>query len=229
MILFIKLVSIKRKLNEFKLKKQGQILPIHDIGKWIEFLSSLSETSTIVEIGTWNGRGSSQAIIRGVQKRNLTSRGSVQVLGFEINKSMFNEANKILHSIDFFEVVFGRLVGIEDLDIVNLSEVEIDWLAQDIEMLNNSPLAINKLPDTIDLLILDGGEFSTYAEFLLLKDRTTQWIVLDDTKVRKCKQILKEIDESSDFELIYQSSERNGTAILRRIPSTSQRNKLSQC
>ena len=68
----------------------------------------------------------------------------------------------------------------------------------------------------IDLLILDGGEFSTYSEFQLLKSRVTKYVVLDDIFTRKCKKILQEVQSSNEFEVIYFSTERNGSAVLYR-------------
>jgi beta-glucosidase/6-phospho-beta-glucosidase/beta-galactosidase len=62
--------------------------------------------------------------------------------------------------------------------------------------------------------LLDGGEFSSYAEYVALKDRVVKWLILDDVNVRKNCRVLKEAIESGDFTQVWKSNERNGTAIL---------------
>jgi hypothetical protein len=197
--------------------RSGQIKKHHEIGKWIEFLSSLSGVNTIVEIGTWNGAGSSMAIARGVVSRPKNDRDHVKVVGYEINPVMAKTARRRLARFSFFDVVFGSLVSLNDLDRSNLTQTEELWLKQDEEWVLGAPNVIDSLPQNLDLLILDGGEFSTVAEFNLLRERVSGWIILDDTNTRKCAEILKMIQSNSEFLMIYESQERNGTAILKRV------------
>jgi hypothetical protein len=55
-------------------------------------------------------------------------------------------------------------------------------------------LFLNKpnLPKVFDVILLDGGEFTTYYEFQLLKNRC-KILMLDDINVDKCKLIVSEI------------------------------------
>jgi hypothetical protein len=202
------------KLRNFR---SGQIRKDHEVGKWIEFLSSLSGVDTIVEIGTWNGAGSSMAIARGVVSRPRKDRDHVKVVGYEINPVMAKNARRRLARFSFFDVVFGSLVSIDDLDRSNLTQTEELWLKQDEAWILGAPNVVNSLPKNLDLLILDGGEFSTLAEFKLIKERVSNWIILDDTNTRKCAEILKIIKSGNEFYLIYESEERNGTAIFKRV------------
>lgn len=48
------------------------------------------------------------------------------------------------------------------------------------------------IPNVFDVILLDGGEFTTYFEFQLLKDRC-RLLLLDDINVDKCKKIVEEI------------------------------------
>jgi hypothetical protein len=197
--------------------RSGQIKKHHEVGKWIEFLASLSGVNTIVEIGTWNGAGSSMAIARGVVSRPKKDRDHVKVVGYEINPIMAKTARRRLARFGFFDVVYGSLVSIDDLDRSNLTQTEEQWLKQDESWILGAPNVINSLPENLDLLILDGGEFSTLAEFNLLKERVSDWIILDDTNTRKCAEILKIIKYGNEVLTIYESKERNGTAILKRV------------
>jgi hypothetical protein len=186
-----------------------------DIGRWILCLSSLSEVNRIVEIGTWNGSGSSRLIAKGVTL-NPAKISRCLVFGLEINASQAKVASNRLRRYEFFKVLHGRIIEESDFDTMSLVGNENQWLQQDLVNLRNSPNVLGYLPDQIDLLILDGGEFSTYSEFHILKSRITKYIILDDIFTRKCKKILDEVKDSNEFELIYCSSERNGTAVLKK-------------
>lgn len=214
-----KLIARKARNFLWKIKnaRSGQINNSHEIGKWISLLSSLSNVNTIVEIGTWNGRGSSKSICRGVMSRNKSKRQLVRVFGYEINPTMVQSARRALKKYKFFEVIYGSVVTTQALDRTNLGEVEKIWLNQDEDWMRSAPNVYSTIPNNIDLLILDGGEFSTFAEFTLLNNRVSGWIILDDTKTRKCSEILKNIGNEKLFEVIYSSEERHGTAILKRF------------
>ena len=201
----------------------GQIRRNHEIGKWITFLASLPSVNTIVEIGTWNGKGSSRAIVRGVMSKSKPKRLPVTVRGYEINPEMAKSANKVLRRFKFFNVIYGSVINIQDLDRANLGETEKIWLEQDEVWMKNAPNVYSTVPEYIDLLILDGGEFSTLAEFRLLNKRVTGWIILDDTKTRKCSEILNLVKDEKRFEVIYESDERHGTAILKRLQGENDR------
>jgi hypothetical protein len=82
--------------------------------------------------------------------------------------------------------------------------------------MKSCPNVIEILPNFIDLLLLDGGEFSTYSEFKALEDRLIGWVLLDDTNTRKCKKLFLELSESDSYNLIYSSDERNGVAVFRK-------------
>jgi|688.fasta_scaffold250626_2 hypothetical protein len=198
------------------LKPVGQVGRKSEFGRWIELLSSLQENIVIVEIGTWNGRGTSKQIATGVMKRSDPSV-EVKVVGFEIDFDKFRSARKYLAKYRFFHVIHGSIITEEQLDRSNLSGDEINWLNQDVAKMQNAPYALNLVPESIDLLILDGGEFSTYSEFRLLESRITNWVLLDDTHMRKCRRLFTELSESSQYLLVGFSTERNGTAVFKKI------------
>jgi hypothetical protein len=182
-------------LIRIKNSYSGQIRRNHEIGMWITFLASLPSVNSIVEIGTWNGKGSSKAIVRGVMLKSKPKRLPVTVCGYEINPEMAKSAGKVLRRFTFFKVT---------------------WM-------KNAPNVYSTVPECIDLLILDGGEFSTFAEFRLLNERVTDWIILDDTNTRKCAEILKLVKDEKRFQVIYESDERHGTAVLKRLQSENDR------
>lgn len=203
-----------RLIQPTKFRFRGQISGENEIGRWIELLSSLSECKTIVEIGTWNGLGSTKMILRGLRSKET---GDSRVIGFESNRKMYRVAKRNLRSNPCYELILGSIVYENELDTFNLSKVESGWIRSDIADLMLVPYVFDSVPNEINLLILDGGEFSTFAEFTKLNSRVTDWIVLDDIKTRKCERILKELPTNGNWEIIFLSNERNGTAVLKRL------------
>jgi hypothetical protein len=72
------------------------------------------------------------------------------------------------------------------------------------------------IPITIDLLILDGGEFSSLSEYNKLKDRT-KYIILDDTNTIKNNKVADIIRKNNDYKIIADSNSRNGYLIAKKI------------
>jgi hypothetical protein len=193
---------------------KGQVSRKEDIAKWIQLLSSLESTRTIIEVGTWNGKGTTAAIVRGVSSR--AGQLDCQVWSLEVNPAMARIATRVLKRHKFIKVVYGSLVDSSSLDSKDLTIQESEWFEQDRSFIDSAPL-INPMPGKqIDLAIFDGGEFSTYAEFKVLEQRLAGWIVLDDTKSRKSQKLLENFRLSPEFQVVWESGERNGVAVVKR-------------
>jgi hypothetical protein len=134
---------------------------------------------------------------------------------------MAKEAERRHRGNAAIEVIWGRLVNKDELDLSALTAEEEQWAAYDIERLDSAPQVLAQLPSRIDLLILDGGEFSTFAEYEKLKDRVSEWIVLDDTRTRKCRRIVQAVESGleTEFVKVWESGDRNGVMILKRLAS----------
>ena len=116
-----------------------------------------------------------------------------------------------------FNIINGKIVNENEitnwLDVSSLSNEQKGWLGKDIKSMSQVNNVLDAVPKVIDLLILDGGEFSTYNEWLLLKDRT-KYVIIDDTKTLKSKKIREEIIENKNYEVIVDClGERNGYLI----------------
>lgn len=209
--------KIKQKISvnygSHRALRLGQIQRNQEIGRWLTLLASLDEVRTIVEIGTWSGRGSSQRLLEGARNR-FQSSPPVQIWGFEANSEMYEISRRHLKNQAFI-LVWGSIIGLEDLEVGDLTPDEIVWLEHDKASLGRAPMVLDEVPNNIDMLVLDGGEFSSRAEFKTLRTRLSGWLVLDDIHVRKNRQVFEECLASDDFSLVHVSSERNGTAIFR--------------
>lgn len=193
----------------------GQISSDTLIGQWLNVLAQLSSVRQVVEIGTWRGGGSTRII-----SESLTHRPTpAHAWCLEANERMANEAARRHAANNGITVIWGSIVTVDDLDLEDLTPDEVNWSNDDVEMLTTCPMVSHALPREIDLLLLDGGEFSGTAEWAVLQDRVVGWVLLDDTATRKNAKVLSMIMKDRRFEVIEVSPERNGTAIVRRRTS----------
>jgi hypothetical protein len=191
----------------------GQVTMNTDLGKYI-YRTCLSENniSTVVDVGTWDGRGTTECAIRGLRD---SGREGISLLSFETNKEFYNLAVSSwnLEGLpSWAKLIHGRLVDESELDRDHLTGDEPNWLADDVSWYSSTPKVADMLPQKIDLAILDGGEFSTKAEFLLLEP-ITKMFILDDTATRKCRWIRNHVlSNPSKYEVIFDlQNDRNGT------------------
>lgn len=193
---------------------QGQIQKTTERGLIIMNIVKTYKPKNIVEIGTWKGLGSTLCVIESIDY-------PVNFISVESNYDFYNIAKENLK--EFFNIVtleYGKIIEQSDVESF-LTEVEIDsiqkqWLADDIFNLNKCTNIIDKLPKNIDLLILDGGEFSSYKEWEKLKNRTSI-VVLDDIYVLKNKKVFYELSNDSSYKLINVTNEGNGLAVFIKL------------
>ena len=191
-----------------------------ELGQHIVDICKNPEITTIVEIGTWNGLGSTRCILHGLKESNKTD---YKVVSLECWPDMYITAlkNNTSNLNNNFNIIHGKIAD-ENLltswfDENVLSSEQRGWLREDKERMAMTPNVLALIPEKIDLLILDGGEFSTYLEWQILKDRFT-YCILDDTRELKCLKIREEIyNDSSIYEIIVDNTtSRNGFMVFKR-------------
>jgi len=183
-----------------------------------------------VEIGTWNGRGSTQCIMEPFLQRI----DECVLYSLEVNIEFHNIAKKVwkrklrrYSSVmqSKLKLIWGRVVNEEDvpeLEEVMKSEHSHDqWPLVYREFFDacdaGCPNVIEQIPQEIDVLVLDGGEFTTYAEYQILKDRS-KIIFCDDSAMYKCEKVRAELLEDENFRVLYDEPEtRNGFCVFERI------------
>jgi len=196
----------------------GQILPDSSLGYVISTYSENQKYKNFVEIGTWRGGGSTKCFFEGFKKRTDDFR----FISIEANSEMYNSAINLWsdHLGDNFKILHGKIVEIENLFTADeiLKEQDfhsdwINWLHQDLIAMSHCQNVVNQLPEKIDVTLLDGGEFSSFAEYEALKERT-QVFILDDTKVLKNRRVRQELIVDPSWNcLIDRQDERNGYSV----------------
>lgn len=196
----------------------GQINLNTNLGQIIYNLVLYNRFKNIVDIGTWNGLGTTTCILKALETKK---QYDTNIYTIELYPDMIQAASVNLNCfLDKFHlyILHGRIVDINDvnswfdhssIDLKNDDHAKL-WYHKDMELIQKTPNIISKIPDKIDLLVLDGGEYSTYPEWNLLKDRT-RFFVLDDTNILKCKKIKEEILNNNKYTIIHDvTNDRNG-------------------
>jgi hypothetical protein len=202
------------------LKNLGQIN--NDIfSQKIREFSKDPVNKSFLEIGTWNGLGSTKQFIDELENRTddyifysleCNSEKSAYAKSLYSNKKV-NILNEVIFNVeppDFYKI-FPQCINNSmykkwnDIDIINMKKC-------------NLFLDRKELPEIFDVILLDGGEFTTYFEFRILQNRC-KYLMLDDINVDKCKLIVKEIEENPDKWYIIEknTSTRNGFMICKNL------------
>jgi hypothetical protein len=207
----IKDIKIVRNFrNYFRTKKHlsrsyGQIDDKTSGGKLIyEFIQKFN-IQNVLEIGTWNGLGSTLVIHNALASKDL----KFSFTSIETDKIAYNYARKNLKHFPI-NLKLGRIIEIRDLpdpSLIdfrkhNLNPENIEWFYQDLRRYKKTKNINSHLKNQYDFIFFDGGEFSTFAEFKLLYSRT-RYFGLDDIQTYKQYEVLDFINKNQNkFELI---------------------------
>lgn len=152
-----------------------QILPDSPLGQRLTALAS--EANTIVEVGTGCGLGSTLCLWNGLRKPSDSMLFSI-----EADKATFEKAKNNLSNDWQMALLYGRLHSTIRPYFHPVDSIQ-DRETYEAEATNTAPY-ITELPKAIDLLFLDGGEFTSDGDFLRLWQRS-KVIVLDDCNREK--------------------------------------------
>lgn len=202
----------------------GQINMNTTLGNYIYQYAKNDDYLTYLEIGTWNGLGSTKCFVEGFHNRK-TKNFKFYSLECNYDKNIFaknlykNEKNvHILNEVllndmpnDIYEI-FPDLLTNKDYN---------HWNSIDFNNMKNKQLFFERddIPEKFDVIVLDGGEFTTWYEYNIIKDKCNV-LILDDTNVNKCKKIVQDIKLSNRWKIIIESDERNGFVICEKIIDT---------
>jgi len=212
------------KLIEKNLNFVGQITLEQNLGKHIKNLTERKDVKTIVDVGTFHGLGSTICIIDGMD--DTKKMWSIELYPNMYKYSLINLSKYLTPNIILLN---GKIIEYNDVFWFDHNTIDFStdeharlWYEKDMKYLKKSKNVLTELPNIIDLLVLDGGEYTTYPEYLKLKDKTNI-IVLDDVIIHKCKRVREELLNDSDFELIFEDlNDRNGYSIFERTKWVTQ-------
>lgn len=198
----------------------GQINLDCKFGQLLKEFSSNYKITSICEVGSWNGQGSTRCLIEGIKQNS----SSPKLYSIEANEKMYNIAKSFWDTSNF-DIKPLLLHGTLHKNIMPSHEVTSHkyypkvvehynrYYKTDISDLEKSNVITAELPTKIDMIVLDGGEFSSYYDWDVLKTYNPKIVALDDTLVIKNSRLLDEL-KSLGWSVLYEGRDRNGWAIL---------------
>jgi hypothetical protein len=180
----------------------------------IRTLCNDDNNKTFLEIGTWNGYGSTKIFVNA-----LNNREDISFYSLECNKEKSEFAKDLYKNYKNIFILNETINNILPNNIYSIFPELLTnkqysyWNQVDIDNMKNCKLFLERkdIPTFFDIIFLDGGEFSTYYEFQQLKTKC-KYLLLDDTNTNKCLKIVEEIyNDNKKWEIIvHDKNERNG-------------------
>jgi hypothetical protein len=197
----------------------GQINLSCEFGRKLAELAANPSLKTFIEVGAWNGQGSTLCLAKGLETR--TDLSDVQLFSLETNKEFFSIAEEFWKNTTLPITILNARVAERMMPLHEIvshpkfEAVKTHWLLQYeqdiVDFYGTKLLKMKKA----DMILLDGGEFSSYGDWEALRGLNPTIVALDDTNVMKCERVLRELKEAG-WIVLFESQERNGCAILHR-------------
>jgi hypothetical protein len=181
-----------------------------------------------LEIGSWDGEGSTNCFVQAMKL--LTGDlflGCIEVIPEKINflANLYKDV-PFVHPIENSSISYDELIYKSFDDVWNSQYNKIpkhvynydlvkSWYDRDVELLKTIEKgAITKLADkNWDSVLIDGGEFTGYSEYLLLKDKARVFYLDDVHSAFKCYEIYNELLNNNDWNILFDLPHvRNGAA-----------------
>lgn len=209
----------KKGYKSLQKKKIGQICNDSFSTEITNYASNLNYKS-FLEIGTWNGLGSTMAFSTGFKNRE----DDYIFYSLECNKDKCIDAAKLYTNNDKIHILNEVIWNEQPNDFYKIfpqclsNNMYKHWNEIDIINMKNCNLFLDRpnLPEIFDVILLDGGEFTTYYDFQILKTRC-KILMLDDINVNKCKLIVEEIKSDKSWKIIKSDNARNGYLIAEKL------------
>jgi len=201
----------------------GQIDYRGVVGQTIINYVKNNKLNNILEIGTWNGLGSTKCFLLALENNLETNFISIESNNDKLLIAI-NNLESLLLKHNNIKLLHGTIIKKDEIiDINNIfPEFESNsefkrWHEIDIQNIDNSPYIYDDILNEIDFLLLDGGEFTTYYEFIKLFPKCTKFIALDDVNVPKCKKIREILLNNNNWKEIEYIKERNHFSLFKKI------------
>jgi len=203
----------------------GEINLLDEFGSSIVAIVKKYKINKVLEIGSWDGTGSTTCLIEALKTVPDSSLSCLEVREerykqlVECTKNYdfvkcYNESSisqKSLVHKDFNKIWTSKYNKIREScrnKVESWYNIEMGYLSK----VNAGFLEKNN--EYYDGVLIDGGEFFGYSEYTLLKDRCKAFFLDDCVYGFKNRQVGEELNASKEWKLVAGSKEtRNGFAI----------------
>jgi hypothetical protein len=206
----------------------GEINTYDEFGQVIINTIRKYNLQTILEIGSWDGTGSTRCFIEGLKNLKFPKLYCIELRKdrFETLKENTKEyswveclnvstisKNTFLHK-NFDEIWTSSYNKIENKN----REIVESWFNDDMSYIETYETGyLDTDTKFYDGVLIDGGEFSGYSEYKLVKDRTNVLFLDDYYNAFKTNQVARELLNDSEWEVIAGNRYfRNGYAVFKR-------------
>ena len=154
----------------------GQINMNSLFGKYIYKYSKDENYSNYLEIGTWNGLGSTKCFVEGLSKRQ---NQDYKFYSLECNEDKCNFAKSLYVNYKNVNILNDVLLNKIPEDIYDVfpeflvNEEYKRWNKIDFDNIKNKSLFFERsdIPDYFDVILLDGGASTTWYEYNIIKNK----------------------------------------------------------
>jgi len=207
------------------LECDGQIQLGTPFGDCLRRLGADTRYQKFVEIGTWNGRGSTLCLLEGMAEQGKGYHPTLRSV--EANEAAAAAAKELWgwRAGVPIKVFHGRLCK----EMMGDGEILAHPLYQKVmahhrlhgqaERRDFADAPLLSFSDGADVVVADGGEFSGWSDWLAVRALRPKVVCLDDTEVMKNEKVLREM-LLEGWSLLASGRDRNGWAVL-AAPGTS--------
>jgi hypothetical protein len=194
---------------------------------------------TILEIGSANGQGSTQAFISGIQSAGIQDKCKLYCMEADIDR--YNELFEVKEKYPFLTCIWSSTVSLDDymtegqIELFmqnheynyNIKKHSVEtvkgWRKEEIDKLVKSGISqdgllfVSNVIDQkfFDMVLIDGSAFTALAEFGMVNG--AKIIIMDDTRDIKNELPCKLIKNGGLYDTIVENTVyRNGFAAFRR-------------
>jgi hypothetical protein len=193
----------------------GQIQLTDFLGGWISKYAANERFHRYVEIGTWNGCGSTYCLYDGFKRR--TTPYTLQ--SYEISKSRIDYARSVWTHVPAIQITHGRVLQDGECPTYDRVKelfpgVNVNWHKEDVDNFWSCPYVPMNDPEVV---LLDGAEYLTWFEFEAMRTMPSiQVYLLDDVHSDKCSRIFADLYTNPEWSCVARGSERNGWAVFEK-------------
>lgn len=199
----------------------GQVRLTQPLGRWISKYAADRRFTRYLEIGTWNGQGSTCCFYDGFAQR--TTPYTLQ--SYEISAARVEQARAVWKSVPNIRILHGRMLRDDECPVFErvqhvFPNITVAWHREDITNFWSSPYIA---PESPEVVLLDGAEYLTHFEFESMKPMDSiRVFLLDDVNVDKCRSVFAYLNADPRWRCVATGNDRHGWAVFEKITSSSE-------
>ena len=198
---------------------EGQITRNSLFGKVITAIASDPAGPKLwVDVGTWNGRGTSARILDGFHEDTTTAKKCLTV---ELHPFMYKIAQENLKGHPAFsQLQFAQAKISGPGGEAHIMHPPKGETCMHYKLHYETDMALWKAAETLvfpfepEAVVLDGGEYTGYIDWLFLPKGSLKYVFLDDSAITKNAKVRQELLENPEWTLLQENlKDRNGWSV----------------